>query len=79
MKIEYDKIKDSYKSDAIFNFEHPLIESVLQSYIKRIDDYKIFYLFANYQDTLIKNMRCENQYNLLKNTESFINTLTTIS
>ncbi|AYV84093.1 MAG: hypothetical protein Hyperionvirus17_13 [Hyperionvirus sp.] len=37
-----------------------------------IKDFKVFYLFANYAETTIRDMKCLNQYNLLKNTKDFI-------
>lgn len=75
MRVEYDRFKDTYQSDAIFNFDHPLIESILQPYISRIDDYKVFYLFANYADKFLNDMKCKNQYNLLENTKNFVETV----
>ena len=75
MNKEYEKFKTSYKSDRIFNYENPLIESILLPYIKRINDYKVFYLFANYQNELSNNMKCANQYKLLQNTRDFVNTI----
>lgn len=76
MLNEYNRFKDTYKPDAIFNFENPLIESILKPYIKYIDDYKVFYLFANYENLFTRDMKCANQYRLLDSTEDFIKTIT---
>lgn len=76
MLNEYNKFQYIYKPDAIYNFENPLIESILKPYIKYIDDYKIFYLFANYENELIRDLKCANQYKLLNNTEDFIKAIT---
>lgn len=40
-----------------------------------ITDYKVFYLFANYYDKEKRDLKCYNQYKLLKNTENFITTI----
>jgi hypothetical protein len=49
------------------------LESELESEsIKKIKDYKIFYLFGNYDDDEKTQYKCEHQIKLLKNTENFI-------
>jgi Kinesin motor domain len=40
--------------------------------IKKIKDYKIFYLFGNYDDPDKAEFKCEHQIKLLENTENFI-------
>jgi hypothetical protein len=79
MKNNYDKISKSYESKKIFNFEHPLITDILTPYLDEIKDYKVFYLFGNYEGTegdKLKNLKCEHQYSLLENTVDFINVIT---
>jgi hypothetical protein len=71
---EYKKTNNGYKSDSIFNFDKPLITDILEYYLEKINDYKVFYLFGNYESTTT-NLKCINQYKLLKDTQNFINTL----
>jgi hypothetical protein len=72
IKIETDKLENSYKSDKIFNFDKPLITDVLEKYIKEIKDFKIFYLFGNNKNQELNNLKCEHQLSLLNNTSDFI-------
>lgn len=76
--IEYEKIKDIYKSDKIFNFDKTLIQDILDPYLKDIADFKVLYLFGNYLDTTngkAREMKCEHQYKLLNNTKNFISNI----
>lgn len=75
LKHEYDKVKNIYKSDHIFNFDDTLIHDIIEPYIKDISDYKVLYLFGNYLDETNGNareMKCDPQYKLLKNTKNFV-------
>jgi hypothetical protein len=75
LDLEYDKLKDVYKSDKIFNFDKTLIQDIIQPYLGDIRDYKVLYLFGNYSDKengQAREMKCEHQFNLLKNTRNFI-------
>jgi hypothetical protein len=72
INIEYEKVAKSYESDKIFNFENPTIKQVIEPYIADITDYKILYLFGNYGDDNMRNMKCKNQFNLLEKTKDFI-------
>jgi hypothetical protein len=73
---EYQILADNYKSDKIFNFDNPLITDILEPYLNEIDDYKVFYLFGNYGDDNIRELKCAHQFSLFKNTEDFIQTIT---
>ena len=74
----YTKLMESYKSDGIFNFETPLITNILTPYLSSINDYKVFYLFGNYNEKALGDLKCEHQNKLLKNTEDFIKIITAI-
>ena len=67
----YDIFRTIYKSDHIFNKEKPIIEDILDYYIKKIDDYKVFYLMTNNDSEL----KCAHQIKLLNNTKSFIDVI----
>jgi hypothetical protein len=69
----YKEFKTTYKSDKIFNKKTPIIEDILEHYIKtvQIEDYKVFYLLSNTN----KDLKCNHQIKLLNNTESFIKTI----
>lgn len=81
VQLAYDTVT-KYKSDGIFNFKKPLITDILEPYINKIRDYKVFYLFGNYGDTAqpdknnnlkaLGELKCYHQYNLLDSTEDFI-------
>lgn len=81
---EYQNLIGNYDSSKIFSFDHPIITDVLKSYVggdnheSKISDYKIFYLFGNYNDENVNKMKCEHQNDLLKNTKYFIDEITTI-
>jgi hypothetical protein len=69
---EYNVMKNEYKSDKIYNFDEPLIQKVLEPSLAKISDYKVFYLFGNYQDDNIRELKCAHQYKLFDNTKTFI-------
>ena len=71
----YNEMKESYKSEKIFNFEHPIIENILKPYLAQIYDYKVLYTLANYQEDNIRCNRCDHQYKLLDKTRGFIQTI----
>jgi hypothetical protein len=90
MEIEYQKLiglgtysdlKSVYKSNKIFSYEKPIITDILDPYITStegkvtIDDYKIFYLFGNYNDEALSELKCKHQNTLLENTKDFISTI----
>lgn len=73
----------TYASDKIYNFDKPVITDILSPYIEdetksdeynreAIKDYKMFYLFGNYDSSQKTQFKCEHQIKLLKNTENFI-------
>lgn len=75
MQKIYNILTTSYSSQKIFNFDRPLITDILDPYVKEINDYKVFYLFGNYIDEAVKNLKCTHQYSLLENTKDFISTI----
>lgn len=60
-----------YDSSKIFRFNEPLITNIMEPYLNVIKDYKIFYVFSNYNSQL----KCKHQYKLLENTKGFIETI----
>lgn len=70
----------TYTSDKIYNFDKPLITDILSPYIDErsnrnkntIKNYKMFYLFGNYDDDQKTQFKCEHQIKLLNNTDNFI-------
>lgn len=76
LEAEYKSIEKSYKSDAIFSFDEPLIQKIMDRYFKSIKDYKVFYLFANYNNSSMGELKCANQNKLLKNTNDFMKSIT---
>jgi hypothetical protein len=76
MKEEYKILRESYHSDRIFNNDIPIITDILDMYIKKIKDYKVFYLFGNYRDDMTRDLKCTHQNALLKNTKDFIKIIT---
>lgn len=75
IQTEYDKVAKSYESSKIFNFENPAIKQIIEPYIMDITDYKILYLFGNYSDDNMRNMKCKNQFGLLEKTKDFISNI----
>ena len=75
MDEKYNDLAGSYKSDNIYNFDKPLITDILDPYLKKINDYKVFYLFGNYPDENTIKLKCSHQINLLNNTSDFIGTI----
>ena len=72
---EYKKLIGTYKSNGLFNFDKPLITNILDKYVSIINDYKVFYLFGNYPDEELRNLKCSHQFSLLDNTADFIETV----
>lgn len=87
LKAQQEQMAKGYAAEKIFNMDKPLITDILEPYIetvsksesqlgsesiKKIKDYKIFYLFGNYDDDEKTQYKCEHQIKLLKNTENFI-------
>ena len=78
----YKDNRDTYSSQKIFNYDVPLIDSIIKRYTTKrafniksktidslaIDDYKLFYLFTNND----MDKKCAHQYKLLDNTMSLI-------
>ena len=67
-----DPERPNYGAEKIFNKQKPLITDILEPYIKKIKDYKIFYLFGNNDDPKMAQLKCEHQIKLLSNTKDFI-------
>jgi hypothetical protein len=74
----YNKLKTTYQSDKIFNFNKPLITEILEPYMKRLFGYNVLYLLANYKDDSIRESRCGHQQKLLQNTLDFINVIANV-
>jgi len=70
------KYNNIYRFDKIFNKRNPIIKQVLNHYLQRINDYKIFYLFGNYGNDAIRNFKCKQQFDLLQNTKKFVESIT---
>lgn len=71
----YKGLKESYKSDFIFNFKEPLITKILNTYMRKLFGYNVLYLLANYKDTDKRESRCNHQFKLLQNTIDFISSI----
>ena len=71
-------ITESYKSDAIFNFDHPPIKDILAPYLGGLTFYNVLYLLANYKDNNKRTTKCGHQHKLLTNTRSFVEMISTI-
>jgi hypothetical protein len=71
----YQTLIESYKSDQIFNFEKPMIKTLLEPYMVKIFDYKVLYLLANYKKEEVRNRKCKHQYKLFYNTKDFIQSI----
>jgi len=77
-EIMYEQLKNTYRSDKIFNFKEPIITKILEPYMKKLFGYDILYLLANYKDENIRNSRCGHQQKLLGNTLDFIKTIVNV-
>jgi hypothetical protein len=79
----------TYTSNKIYNFDKPIITDILSPYIETselpsdhprnksaIKDFKMFYLFGNYDDNQKTQFKCEHQIKLLHNTKNFIQAIT---
>jgi len=71
----FDKTIESYKSSKIFCYDEPIIKSILNPYLDVIGDFKIFYLFGNYEKA-VRELKCKQQYELLETTNNFIEAIT---
>ena len=80
---------NTYASNKIYNFDKPIITDILSPYIENsqksqsdpqnmsaIKDFKMFYLFGNYDDNQKTQFKCEHQIKLLNNTKNFIQAIT---
>lgn len=83
---EYERIRNMYRSDKIFNYDKPLITDILKHYVGTgipnekniISDYKIFYLFGNYENDETRELKCKHQYSLLGATRDFVDIIVKI-
>ena len=71
----YEVTLEKYKSSNIFCYDSPIIKSILEKYLDLIDDFKIFYLFGNYEKP-VRELKCKQQYELLETTNNFIEAIT---
>jgi hypothetical protein len=71
----YKKLLTSYESKKIYCYEEPIIKLILKPYLQAIDDFKIFYLFGNYEKQT-RELKCAQQYELLETTNNFIEAIT---
>jgi hypothetical protein len=72
----YVDMRGSYRAERIFNYDYPVIGTILAPYLESIFDYKVLYLLANYKDDKIRCNRCEHQFKLLTKTIGFIDAIT---
>ncbi len=87
MRKQQQNMIGDYVAFKIFNNEKPLITDILSYYIpsekktdtnvydNKIYDFKIFYLFGNYEDSTKTDFKCQHQVQLLKDTKNFINAI----
>jgi len=76
-------ILSGYSSNKIYSEKKELITDILSPFIENenkdntnvIKDYKIFYLFANYDNDEKTKFKCSHQIKLLENTKDFINSV----
>jgi hypothetical protein len=61
LKKIYKSINEEYNSDALFNYNRPLIQDILEPYLDKINDFKLFYLLNNNGQT----NKCAPQLKLL--------------
>lgn len=71
----FNKTIQSYQSSKIFCFDEPIIKTILNPYLDVIGDFKIFYLFGNYEKA-VRELKCKQQYELLETTNNFIEAIT---
>lgn len=73
------EIIKQYNPGKIYNFQKPLLTDILSRYVKegkdKINDFKMFYLFGNYDENDKTQFKCKPQFELLKETQDFINTI----
>jgi hypothetical protein len=71
----FELFNNGYVSSKIFCYDNPIIKSILEPYLLKINDFKIFYLFGNYtKDT--RELKCAQQFELLETTNNFIEAIT---
>lgn len=75
IKPIYEDMRSSYRAERIFNYDYPVIGTILAPYLESIFDYKVLYLLANYKDDKIRCSRCEHQFKLLTKTIGFIDAI----
>ena len=75
LKEYYDNTLKTYESSKIFNPKRPIITSILDPYLTKICDFKIFYLLANYTKKM-REHKCAQQLELLDLTADFIRMIT---
>ena len=71
----FQKTIKSYESKKIFCYDSPIIKTILNPYLDIIGDFKIFYLFGNYEKPM-RELKCAQQYELLETTNNFIEAIT---
>lgn len=71
----FNKTIKSYESNKIFCYDNPIIKTILNPYLDVIGDFKIFYLFGNYEKPM-RELKCAQQYELLETTNNFIEAIT---
>jgi hypothetical protein len=75
LDLAFELFNDGYVSSKIFCYDNPIIKSILEPYLLKINDFKIFYLFGNYtKDT--RELKCAQQFELLETTNNFIEAIT---
>jgi hypothetical protein len=70
-EISNDTIMKKYDSSKTYCPNYPIISTILNPYLEKISEFKIFYLFSN-KDTTDHNINCVEQINLLSETYDFI-------
>ena len=71
----YKKLLKNYVSSKTFCYDEPIIKTILGPYLDKINDFKIFYLFGNYNKAT-RELKCAQQYELLETTNNFIEAIT---
>lgn len=71
----FNLFNDSYQSSKIFCYDNPIIKTILEPYLLKINDFKIFYLFGNYTKET-RELKCAQQFELLETTNNFIEAIT---
>lgn len=71
----YKELLKNYVSSKTFCYDEPIIKTILGPYLDKINDFKIFYLFGNYNKPT-RELKCAQQYELLETTNNFIEAIT---